>query len=242
MGRATLHSTPAPFGPKPAADGAPMSVSPGDAAPPSSGVERRAIKPNAVPVTTTDDTTSSIAEGSAQPASTSSEASAQAAARAPNAGPQISATTDEFVQRGAQEGNTTPSIPEVPAPQASTSSETSSQADSPALGAPVAWRDTGLARAFPTDAHADSVSDRTAQGGELTNNARMPATIFLILALGLAMVGILCRVTIKNAAARRARNIVDHAEPDKIDDQSIDEYNNPEFYRKLRQGHALKNP
>jgi hypothetical protein len=86
MGRATPHSMPVPSEPKPAAAGAPMYVSPGDTTPPSAHVETSAVKP-AAPISspTTDDTTSSIPEGSAPQASTFSETSAQTAAPAPNA-------------------------------------------------------------------------------------------------------------------------------------------------------------
>jgi hypothetical protein len=87
MGRATPHSMPVPSEPKPAAAGAPMYVSPGDTTPPSAHVETSAVKPTAAPISspTTDDTTSSIPEGSAPQASTFSETSAQTAAPAPNA-------------------------------------------------------------------------------------------------------------------------------------------------------------
>ena len=160
-----LHSMPAPSGPKPAADGAPMSVSPGDTTPPSPHVEIRAVKPNAAPVS--------------------------------------SARTD----------NTASSIPEVPAPQASTSSATGSQAAAPAPAAPVAWPDVPSAVApvkaqeaiaVLTDAPADPVS-HNAERSDPTNNTGMPMIIFLILALGLALVGTLCRDVMKIAAARRER-------------------------------------
>jgi hypothetical protein len=195
MGHATsLHSPPRPT---PVAAGAPMSLSPGDPAAPPPHVKILAVKPM----------------------------SAQA----------ITATPDKLVQRGAQEGNTAPSIPEVPAAQASTSSQTSAQAAGPAPAAPVAWPDAPPAVAtvkpqeliaVPTDAPAASVSDdaeKTARRGEPTNNAGMPMIIFPGLALGLAAVGILSLVVRKIAAARRARIINNHPEPDKVDDQSQQE-------------------
>jgi hypothetical protein len=46
-------------------------------------------------------------------------------------------------------------------------------------------------------------------------------TIFFIIALGLAVVGILSRVVIKNiknAPARRPRIVIDYPDPNKIDD------------------------
>jgi len=190
-----------PSKPKPAADGAPISVSPADTGPPLPHEKMRAVKPDAAPVTTTDDITSSIPEVSAPQAKTSSESSAQADTPAHNAAP-ISATTDMFVQR-AQEGNTASPVPEISTPQVSSSSEISAQATASAPGAPVAWPNVGVAVStvmaresitVPTDASADTASDdlaRTAQGGELTDNAGMPLIISLYLALGLALVGVL---------------------------------------------------
>jgi hypothetical protein len=143
----------------------------------------------------------------------------------------ITAKTDKLVQRSAQEGNTAPSIPEVPAPQASTSSQTGAQAAGPAPASPAAWPDAPPAvatvkaqepTAVATDAPAASVSDdaeKTARRGEPTNNAGMPMIIFPGLALGLAAVGILSLVVRKIAAARRARIIINHPEPDRVDDQ-----------------------
>jgi hypothetical protein len=75
--------------------------------------------------------------------------------------------------------------------------------------------------AVPTDAPADLVSDDAERTGKPTNNAGMPMIIFPILALGLTVVGTL---SMKIAAARRARNIKDHAEPDWVDDQRQHEW------------------
>jgi hypothetical protein len=75
--------------------------------------------------------------------------------------------------------------------------------------------------AVPTDARADSVSDdaeKTARRAEPTNNVGMSIIIFLLLALGLAVVGIVSRVVVKNVAARRARIIIDRSEPNTVDD------------------------
>jgi hypothetical protein len=58
--------------------------------------------------------------------------------------------------------------------------------------------------AVPTDARADSVSDdaeKTARRAEPTNNAEMSIIIFLLLALGLAVVGIVSRVVVKSSIA-----------------------------------------
>ena len=125
----------------------------------------------------------------------------------PKAAPVSNATTDD----------TTSSIHEVPTPRASAWSETSAQAAAPGPAAPVAWPDAPTAVATVkaqepiavlTDAPTDSVSDnaeRTARGDDPTNNAGMPMIIFLILALGLALVGTLSRDVMKIAAARRER-------------------------------------
>jgi hypothetical protein len=192
IGHATsLHSPPRPT---PAADGAPMSVSAGDPAAPPPHVKILAVKPK----------------------------SAQA----------ITATTEKLVQRSAQEGNTAPSIPEVPAAQAGTSSQTSAQAAGPAPAPSVAWPGASPAVAtvkaqepiaVPTDAPAASVSDdveKTPRRGEPTNNAGIPMIIFPSLALGLAAMGILSLVVMKITAARHTRLIINHSEPDRVDDQS----------------------
>ena len=157
------HSMPAPAGPVPADDGAPMSAVPGDTASPSPRVEILAVK--------------------SKPAE------------------MIIATRDTLAQRSAQEGNTAPSLIEAPAPAAVKGQEST---------------------AIPTGVLSDSVSgdaEKIGRSGEPIKNARM-ITIFPILALGLAVVGILSRLVMKTVAARRA-------ESQSIDDQhqhvSVDE-------------------
>ena len=123
------------------------------------------------------------------------------------------ATRDTLAQRSAQEGNTAPSLIEAPAPQLSTSPQTNAQAAAPP--APVASPAPAPAAvkghestAIPTGVLSDSVSgdaERIGRSGEPTKNARM-ITIFPILALGLAVVGILSRVVMKTVAARRAES------------------------------------
>jgi hypothetical protein len=195
LARATPLSKPAPSGPTPATDGAPMSVSPGDSAPPSPRVKMLADKPT----------------------------SAQ----------EITATSDKLAQRSANEGNTAPQMIAAPAPQASTSSQTSPQSAGPAPVPPVRWPDAPPAVAavqpqapvaIPTDAPADEGSvdaERIARGGKPTNNTGMPMIIFPILALGLMVVGIL---SMKIAAARRRRIVMDHTEPDRVYDQRQHEW------------------
>ncbi len=187
------HSMPAPSGPVPAADGAPMSASPGDTPLPSPHVKILAGRPRPAEV--------------------------------------ITAATDKLDQRSAQEGNTAPSLVEAPAPQLNTSPQTNAQAAGPAPAAPVASpAPLALATvkalepiAVPTGVPSDSVSgdaERIGLSGEPTKNAGMLITIFPILALGLAVLGILSRVVMKTVAARRA-------ESQSIDDQdqhvSVDE-------------------
>jgi hypothetical protein len=134
----------------------------------------------------------------------------------PTAAPLSSATTDD----------TTSSIPEVPAPQASTFSETSAQTAAPAPNAePLAWPDTGprIKAQGPTNASsaasASDYAERIIRSREQNKNAGMPMIIFFIIALGLAVVGILSRVVIKNiknASARRARIVIGYPGPNKI--------------------------
>ena len=117
---------------------------------------------------------------------------------------------------------------EPSAPQASTSSQTIAQAAGPAPVPPVTWPDAPPAVAavqaqtpvaIPTDAPADAVSvdaERIARGG-----TGMPMIVFPSLALVLMVVGIL---SMKIAAARRRRTIIDHAEPDRAYDQRQHEW------------------
>jgi hypothetical protein len=192
-----LRSTPAPSGRTPLAARAPMSLKSGDTTPPSQHVSAppsphviiSAVKPIPAPVS--------------------------------------GGTTNKTVPQSAQEENTA-STQEVSAPQTSTVPETSPQA---ATSPAVTWPRTQVAVAadkppepiaVATDARADpapAVAKGTARRTEPSNNGGMPMIIFPVLALGLAGVGILSRVVIKNAAARRARTIIDHPEPDGVDDQ-----------------------
>ncbi len=135
----------------------------------------------------------------------------------PMPAPVLSATTDKSAQQGEQQENTARPIPEVPAPQVTTASQTSAQAAAPP---PVAWPDAPLVKApDPIVVPTNDDAETTARGREPTNNTGMPMIIFPLFALGLAAVGILWRVVIKNAAARRAQIIIGHAEPGIVDDQ-----------------------
>jgi hypothetical protein len=135
----------------------------------------------------------------------------------PMPAPALSATTDKFVQQSGQQENTARPIPEVPAPQVNTASQTSAQAAAPP---PVAWPAAPLVKASdPIVVPTNDDAETTARGREPTNNTGMPMIIFPLLSLGLAAGGILWRVVIKNAAARRAQITIDHAEPGIVDDQ-----------------------
>ena len=90
---------------------------------------------------------------------------------------------------------------------------------------------------MPTDARADSAGSKadtlasndaesTARSGEPTTNVGMAGSLratpqmFLIIALGLAVVGILSRIVMTIAAARRARVVFNHPESDRVDWES----------------------
>jgi len=139
----------------------------------------------------------------------------------------ITATTDNLAQRGAQEGNNASSLIEAPALQLSTSPQTKAHAAGSAPAAPVASpAPPALATVKalePIAVPSDSMSgdaERIGRSGEPTKNAWMLTTILPILALGLAVVGILFRVVMRTVAARPA-------ESQSIDDQhqhvSVDE-------------------
>jgi hypothetical protein len=75
------------------------------------------------------------------------------------------------------------------------------------------------------------------RSNEQTNSADAPLMSFLILALALTAVGILSWGVIKFVAARRAPISTESRDPDPYSDPA-DPYNDPEFYRKLREGRA----
>lgn len=238
----SLHSTPAPSGPNPAPEGPGVSVGPGEAAAPPPLTEMPAATPKAAPATsaTTDqpvqqsaqeDNTGSIPNAPAPQASMSSETGDQAAAPAPFTAT-VSSATDRAAQQSEQKENTA-SIQDAPAAPTSMPSETSAPAAAPPA---VAW--APLVKAVPTDATAATASENaeraTARRGEPTKDTGMPMRMFLALALGLAVIGIVSRVVIKIVTARRVPVITDRPEPDPYDD--------PEFYRKLREGVAFNKP
>jgi hypothetical protein len=149
----------------------------------------------------------------------------------PKPAPAVGTTTDKLVQGSAQEGNTATS-------------------DELAPSLPVAWPEPQPAVetihtqeniAAPTDGHADSArveadtlasnnAEGTAESDEpstivgMAGSLRATPQMFLIIALGLTLVGILSRIVMTIGAARRARVIFNHPESDRIDDQCQDEW------------------
>jgi hypothetical protein len=199
---AQSHSMPVSSGPMPAtaAASAPMSISPGNSAPRLPHVRILAVKPKLVAA--------------------------------------ISATTDKSVQGSGREGSTGPSIPNATAPKPSTSLQTNAQAAGPAPAAPAAWlatvgapepgavlADAGAESVGPkTDTQVPDGTESTARGGEPTINAGMAGSptatpMLLTLAIGLVAAGVVTRVVMKIAAARRAAIMIDHPESDWVDDQ-----------------------
>jgi hypothetical protein len=181
MGPGTsLNSMPAPSEPLPAADGALMSVIPGDTASPPPRLKTRAVKPkSAQAITAIADKLDQqgIQEGNTGPPTIETSA------------PQASTSS----QTGVQAAGPAPAAP-IGWP------------DAPPAVAPVKALDP---IAVPTDVPADSGSDdgeRIARSGEPTKNAGMPIIIFPILALALAAVGTLSRVVMKIVAGRRAES------------------------------------
>lgn len=149
------------------------------------------------------------------------------------------ATTEELVQQSAQEVSTAPSIRE--APQATMSSQTSTvQATARAATAapeapnpPAVTFNAQEPNLVPSDdrtgsvrptvgARAPNETEGTARGDTSTTNAAglaasltgTPLAMFLILALGLGVAGVLFRGVVKVAAMRRRPIRIDHFESD----------------------------
>jgi hypothetical protein len=177
-----------------------------------------------------EENTGSIPNAPPPQASMSSETGDRAVAPAPFTEIVSSATIDRPAQQSEQKENTA-SIQDPSAAPASTPSETSAPAAPPPA---VVW--APFVKAVPTDATAATASEnaerKTARRGEPTMDTEMPMGMFLALALGLTVIGIASRVVIK--MARRAPVITDRLE--------LDPYDDPEFYRKLREGVALNKP
>ena len=173
--------------------------------------------------------------------------------------PVMSATTDELMQRGAQQRSAPALNSETTTPQTSASPKTSAQAVGPAPAASLTWPDATAAAAtvktqepgaVPTSTRADFVrpkadarapddAESIVRSGKPTTNARMvdfltaaPTEMFLILALGLAVAGTVSHVVKKITIARWARLTVDRPGSDCVDDQSAHEWSSD-------QGHGI---
>jgi hypothetical protein len=184
--------------------------------------------------TLTGPTTDDITPAQQQAASKSN---AQVAASGPTAPAQIIASIDD----------TASSIPREPAALLRSSSEARSDAAEPApkvskadTHAPLAAAAVN-ARPIQPDAPDNSVSDgreSTPLSDEPTDDAGMIRPFYLILAFGMALVGILHYLVFRFFPGGSRRISIDYSDGDcTIDD---DPYNNPEFYRKLRQGVVLE--
>ena len=183
--------------------------------------------PNAAPAGSpaTDD---AIPDTSAAQAGISSESSAQNFARMPRVSERFSTPMDDAAEQSVQEEHTPPASPETSASTASTSSEADAVAG-PArkvklAGGPynVGMPNTGQLHATPPTLHIGSQSE---SNGEIDPQTLI--AIALTVATGLVVVGMLARAGLLDRVARR-KLIAATETPDPYDD--------PEFYRKLREG------
>jgi hypothetical protein len=143
------------------------------------------------------------------------------------------------------------SIPENSATQLSMSPDFGSNGAEPAPDVFPAERQASPAVAtvnarrilLPPDPPLDLVShgrERISLSDELIEYARMYVRPFhLILAFVVVSVCMLYYIVFRYLPGGRTRTTIDHPEDDYADD---DWYNNPEFYRKLRQGAVLEKP
>jgi hypothetical protein len=179
---------------------------------------------------TTDGTSSQTSDTAAsQQAAMSSEPNAQGIASGSNTAPRIIAPIDDAAS----------AIPKDSTSQQSTSSDSRSNDPEPAPHVSVAQPHAPLAAAT-VDAHPippDLVSDGREKIA-LSDNAGMRVRPFhLILAFVVALVGTLYYVVLRYLPGGSGRIRTDHPEDNYVDD---DQYNNPEFYRKLRRGAVLE--
>lgn len=211
---------------------------------PESDVEATAAAPDAETLagTTTDETslpTSDIA--APQQGATSAEPNAQVVASGPNAAPPINATIDDAAS----------SIPKDFASQLSTSSDLRPNDAEPAPNVSLAELQTLPAVAMvndrrmplPPNAPANLAPDgrvRRALSDELIDSVgRHVRPFHFILAFVVVSVCMIYYIVFRYLPGGRTRISIDHPEEDYVDD---DWYNNPEFYRKLRQGAVLEKP
>jgi hypothetical protein len=238
---ALLHSTPANSGPSPATEGAPISATIANTAWPPASAEipavnstialaNRATAENTVHQSAQEENTQSIPPPPPSQAHTSTETGVPTGTPAPTTATTSNASADRPDDQSGREEKTA----QIPDPSAA--SATMPQETSAPTAAPTAW--APLIRTVPSDSPAANVSDearRIVRGDERTNSANTPLSSLLILALALAVLGILSRGVAKLIAARRAPIITDDPDLDPYNDPG-DPYNDPEFYRKLREG------
>ena len=198
---AQSHSMPMSSGPMPAtaAASAPMSISPGNSAPPLPHdrilVSSRSLRPPSAP----------------QRTNLFREAGRKEVPGRQFRGPGFE--SKHALQTNAQAAGPPPAAPAAwPA-----------TVGAPEPGAVLA--DAGTESVGPkTDTQVPDRTESTARGGEPTINAGMAGSLtatpmLLTLALGLAAAGTVTRVVMKIAATRRAIAVFDHAETDWVDDQ-----------------------
>ena len=190
-------------------------------------VEGSISAPNAAP-TGSPATDHAIPDTSAAQASVSSESSPQSSAPMPRVNERFSTPMDAAAEQSVQEEHSPPASPETSASTASTSSEADAVAG-PARKVELAsgphnvgMPNTGQQHATPPPLHIGSQSE---SNGEI--DLQTLIAIALTVATGLVVVGMLARAGLLDRAARR-KLIAATETPDPYDD--------PEFYRKLREG------
>jgi hypothetical protein len=206
------------------------------------GTSLSAILPNAAlqTGTATDETDSAISE--TRQAAPSLETNAAATAEKPSAETPAGATTVTRMDDSVS------STPNDSATKLSTTTDFRSNNAEPAPDVSGAQPDALLpsstvnARLIPPELGSDG-SERTVPSDKSTDNAGTQIRPFyLILAFVVAMVGMLYYLIfliLRYLPGGSARISIDDTEVDWVGD---DQYSNPEFYRKLREGPALDNP
>jgi hypothetical protein len=178
---------------------------------------------------TTDETSSSTSEIAApQLAATSSAPNAQMAASGPNAALMDDAATPNDSATKLSASTDFRSNDAAPAPDVSVA-----QPHAPLAATTVNARlipshlvSGGRERTTPSDESSDDTGTKI-------------RPFYLILAFVIALVGMLHYLVFRYLPGGSARAGVDEPETDWVGD---DQYNDPEFYRKLRQGAALERP
>ena len=181
-------------------------------------IEESISAPNAAP-TGSPATDDAIPDTSAAQASVSSESGAQNFARMQRVSERFSTPMDDAAEQSVREEHTPPASPETSASTANTSSEADAVAGPTRK---VGMPNTGQQHATPPTLHIGSQSE---SNGEI--DLQTLIAIALAVATGLVVVGMLARAGLLDRAAR-LKLIAATETPDPYDD--------PEFYRKLREG------